>query len=48
MLGFIGGKAAKDNHTAAFMIAFGSALAVNIVIELVRHFRKKRSLDPVS
>lgn len=44
MLGFIGGKAAKDNHTAAFMIAFGSALAVNVVIELVRHVRKKRTL----
>ncbi|MEZ5217943.1 MAG: DedA family protein [Ilumatobacteraceae bacterium] len=43
MLGYIGGKAAKDNHTAAFMIAFGTALGVNAVIELVRHFRKPKS-----
>ncbi len=49
MLGFVGGKAAKDNHTAAFMIAFGTALAVNVVIEVVRHVRKQRAVpEPVS
>jgi len=40
LLGFIGGKAFEDDHTKAFIVAFGSALGVNLVIELVRHFRK--------
>lgn len=43
LLGYIGGTAAKDNHTAAFMIAFGTALAVNVVIEVVRHVRKRNA-----
>lgn len=41
-LGYIGGKAFKDNHTAAFIVAFALALAINGIIELVRHFRKKK------
>ena len=36
------GEPFKDNHTLAFWVAFGTALAVNIVIEVVRHVRAKR------
>src|SRR5207342_1067664 len=36
LLGFIGGKTFADNHTLAFLVAFGCALAVSGVIELVR------------
>ncbi|MEX0847044.1 MAG: DedA family protein [Ilumatobacteraceae bacterium] len=41
-LAYIVGKPFKDNHTAAFWVAFGTALGVNIVIEIVRHRRDKR------
>ena len=40
VLGAIFGRALQDNHTAAFLIAFITALAINIVIELIR---KRRS-----
>lgn len=39
ILGFVFGNRFKDNHTAAFFLAFGAALAVTIVIEVVRHVR---------
>ena len=42
MLGRIGGEAFEDDHTKAFLFAFGLAIATNIVIEIVRHRRKKR------
>jgi membrane-associated protein len=42
LLGFIGGKAFEDNHTAAFLVAFAGALSMTIVIEIVRHQRNKR------
>lgn len=41
LLGYVGGKAFKDNHTRAFLFAFGLALGINVIIEVVRHFRKK-------
>jgi membrane protein DedA with SNARE-associated domain len=41
LLGFIGGAAFEDNHTKAFLFAFGIALGANLVIELVRHFVKR-------
>lgn len=41
LLGAIGKKTFKDNHTAAFLLAFGAAVAVTIVIEVVRHFRTR-------
>ena len=44
LLGFIGGKAFEDDHTKAFLVAFGGALGVNLVIELVRHFRHKNDV----
>ncbi|MEY2400975.1 MAG: rane-associated protein [Ilumatobacteraceae bacterium] len=42
MLGRIGGEAFEDSHTKAFLFAFGLAIGTNIVIEIVRHQRKKR------
>jgi len=41
-LAYIVGMPFKDNHTAAFWVAFGTALGVNIVIEIVRHRRDRR------
>jgi hypothetical protein len=42
MLGFIGGKTFADNHFVAFAVAFGCALAVSAVLELVRRARERR------
>jgi membrane-associated protein len=42
LLGFIGGKTFEDNHAMAFGVAFGMALAATGLIELVRHFRKRK------
>ncbi len=39
-LGYIFGNRFKDNHTAAFLLAFGAALGITLLIELVRHVRK--------
>jgi membrane-associated protein len=40
VLGYIFGNRFKDDHTVAFVLAFGCALSITIVIELVRHVRK--------
>ncbi len=42
LLGRIGGEAFKDNHTKAFMFAFGLAIGTNVIIEVTRHYLKKR------
>ena len=42
LLGRIGGEAFENNHTRAFLTAFGLAIATNVLIEIARHFRKKR------
>lgn len=36
LLGFIGGKTFEENHTLAFVVAFGTAVSVTVFIELVR------------
>lgn len=41
LLGAIGKETFKENHTAAFLVAFGSAIGVTILIEVVRHFRSR-------
>jgi membrane-associated protein len=41
LLGYLFGEVLEDNHTAAFLLAFGLALAVNILIELVRRRRER-------
>jgi membrane-associated protein len=40
-LGYIFGKQFEDNHTVAFILAFGAALSITLVIEAVRHLREK-------
>ncbi len=42
-LGYIFGNRFKDNHTLAFILAFGAALSVTILIEAVRHVRSRDS-----
>ena len=37
------GEPFKDDHTKAFWIAFGTALGVNVAIEVVRYLRAKRA-----
>ena len=41
LLGFIGGSAFEDNHTAAFLVAFGGALAVTGITEVIRWLRRR-------
>jgi membrane protein DedA with SNARE-associated domain len=41
MLGYIGGQTFEDNHTMAFLVAFGAALGMTAVIEVVRHVRSR-------
>jgi membrane-associated protein len=33
----------EDDHATAFWIAFGTAMGINVVVEIVRHVRAKRS-----
>lgn len=42
MLGYIGGKTFEDNHTLAFVLAFTMAVSITVLIEVVRHVRKRR------
>ena len=46
-LAYVVGKPFENNQTAAFWVAFGTAMSVNVVIELVRHRRMKRQLQAV-
>ena len=41
ILGYAFGSKFEDDHTKAFLLAFGAALAVTVVIELVRLVKKK-------
>ncbi len=48
MLGFFFGDRFEDDHTTAFWWAFGTALSVTVLIEVVRYGRglgKKPELD---
>jgi membrane-associated protein len=46
-LAYVVGKPFKDNHTLAFWVAFGTALSINVIIELTRHLRtKKKAGEP--
>ncbi len=40
-LGAIFGNRFKNNHTVAFLLAFGAALSITIIIETVRHVRNR-------
>ena len=39
LLGFLGGKAFEDDHTLAFLVAFGTAIGITVLIEIIRHLR---------
>ena len=41
ILGYAFGSKFEDDHTKAFLLAFGAALAVTVMIELVRLVKKK-------
>ncbi len=41
LLGFIGGKTFQDDHTKAFLVAFGGAVSATLLIEAVRFVRKR-------
>ena len=41
ILGYAFGSKFEDDHTKAFLLAFGAALAVTVAIELVRFVKKK-------
>ena len=42
LLGYVGGKTFEDNHTLAFVVAFTMAISITVLIEIVRHVRKRR------
>jgi membrane protein DedA with SNARE-associated domain len=44
-LGYFGGEVFKDDHTTAFLVAFGTALSVTVVIEIVRHLITRRRVE---
>lgn len=41
-LGYLFGQQFKDNHTKAFLIAFGTALSVTFALEIFRFLRRRR------
>ncbi len=41
LLGYIGGKAFEDDHTRAFLVAFGAAITATVLIEVGRHYWSK-------
>jgi membrane-associated protein len=48
-LGAIFGNRFKDDHTVAFLLAFGCALSITIIIEVVRHVRGRgQEAEPVA
>lgn len=46
LLGFIGGRSFQDNHTKAFLVAFSIAISATLILELIRHFRKRFQSSP--
>jgi membrane-associated protein len=40
-LGAFFGQRFKDNHTVAFLLAFGCAVSITIIVEVVRHVRNR-------
>ena len=43
LLGYAGGKTFEDNHTLAFVVAFTTAISITVLIEVIRHVRKRKS-----
>ncbi len=42
-LGYFAGNRFKDNHTMAFLVAFGAALGATALLEIARWFRERRN-----
>lgn len=42
-LGYLFGQAFEDNHTAAFWLAFGTALGITLLVEVIRWVRDRRA-----
>ena len=45
ILGYSFGTKFEDDHTKAFLLAFGAALAVTVVIEIVRYTKKRLTAE---
>jgi membrane protein DedA with SNARE-associated domain len=45
ILGYSFGTKFEDDHTTAFLLAFGAALSITVLIEVVRFARKKFATD---
>jgi membrane protein DedA with SNARE-associated domain len=43
VLGAIFGRTFQDNHTLAFILAFGAALAITVTVEVIRHVRTRNT-----
>ena len=43
LLGYVFGERFKDDHTKALLLAFGCAIGVTLVIELIRHVKNARA-----
>jgi membrane-associated protein len=43
ILGYVFGERFKDDHTKALLLAFGCAISVTILIEIIRHFRNRNA-----
>jgi membrane protein DedA with SNARE-associated domain len=43
LLGYVFGNRFQDDHTMAFLLAFGAALAVTLLLELIRWLRHRHS-----
>jgi membrane protein DedA with SNARE-associated domain len=46
VLGYLFGQAFEDNHTAAFWLAFGTALSITLIVEAIRWVRERRRQEP--
>jgi hypothetical protein len=46
-LAYVVGDALEDDHTLAFWVAFGTAMSINVLIEVVRHIRNRGHVDDV-
>lgn len=44
-LGYLFGQAFEDNHTAAFWLAFGTALGITFVVEVIRWLRERGKIE---
>jgi membrane protein DedA with SNARE-associated domain len=42
VLGYLFGQAFEDNHTAAFWLAFGTALSITLIVEVIRWLMERR------